>query len=242
MIVLATDFGLAGPYTGQVKAMLARAAPGVPVIDLFADLPPFDPRPAAYLLPAYTTQLEPGDVVLAVVDPGVGSSRRGLALDLDGRWFVGPDNGLFELLLRRAGRWVAFDLGPPPDGAAATFHGRDVFAPAAARLARGDRPASAPVLPLRRSEWPDDLSAIVYLDGYGNAMTGLRAAQVRSDVMVDVAGRRLACARTFSDVPPGTAFWYENANGLVEIAVSGGAADTVLGLRVGDPVRLHAAA
>ena len=102
MIVLCTDFGLEGPYTGQVKAVLARAAPAVPVVDLFADLPPFRPQGAAYLLAAYGAVFKPGDVILTVVDPGVGGARAALALEADGRWYVGPDNGIFELVLRRA--------------------------------------------------------------------------------------------------------------------------------------------
>jgi S-adenosyl-l-methionine hydroxide adenosyltransferase len=102
MIVLCTDFGLEGPYTGQVKAVLARAAPAVPVVDLFADLPPFRPQGAAYLLAAYGEAFLPGDVILAVVDPGVGGARAALALEADDRWYVGPDNGIFELVLRRA--------------------------------------------------------------------------------------------------------------------------------------------
>ena len=102
VIVLCTDFGLEGPYTGQVKAVLARTAPAVPVIDLFADLPAFRPQLAAYLLAAYGEAFMAGDVILAVVDPGVGGPRAALAIEADGRWYVGPDNGLFEIVLRRA--------------------------------------------------------------------------------------------------------------------------------------------
>jgi S-adenosyl-L-methionine hydrolase (adenosine-forming) len=124
MILLCTDFGLAGPYVGQVKAVLARKAPGVPVIDLFADLPPFRPQLAAYLLAAYGEAFEAGDIILAVVDPGVGSARAALALEADGRWYVGPDNGLFEIVLRRARatrcwaiEWRPTDLSRPSTGA-----------------------------------------------------------------------------------------------------------------------------
>ena len=114
MIVLCTDFGLSGPYLGQVKAVLARHAPAVPVIDLFADLPAFEPRLAAYLLAAYGEWFEAGDVILAVVDPGVGGPRGALAVEADGRWFVGPDNGLFELVLRRAARARCFAIAWRP--------------------------------------------------------------------------------------------------------------------------------
>lgn len=112
MIALCTDFGLSGPYTGQVKAVLARMAPDAPVVDLFADLPAFAPQLAAYLLAAYSARFEPGDVILAVVDPGVGSARKALVVEADGLWLVGPDNGLFEPTLRRARTWRAWQLDP----------------------------------------------------------------------------------------------------------------------------------
>src|SRR5262245_57585346 len=102
MIVLVTDFGAAGPYTGQMKAVLCQAAPHVPVIELFADAPAGQPKPAAYLLAAYAAWFPAGSVFLCVVDPGVGSDRRALVVESDGRFYVGPDNGLFELVLRRA--------------------------------------------------------------------------------------------------------------------------------------------
>ena len=101
MIVLFTDFGLSGPYVGQMKAVLHREAPGVAVVDLFADAPAFDPRRSAYLLAAYATEFPPPTVVLAVVDPGVGGERRPVVVEADGRRFVGSDNGLFELVWRR---------------------------------------------------------------------------------------------------------------------------------------------
>src|SRR4029077_3895318 len=102
MIVLFTDFGLAGPYTGQVNAVLHESAPGVPVIQLFADAPAGQPKPAAYLLAAYAAWFPPGTVLLCVVDPGVGGARGGLMAGAAGLFYVGPDNGLFELVQRRA--------------------------------------------------------------------------------------------------------------------------------------------
>ncbi len=240
MIVLCTDFGLGGPYTGQVKAVLARQAPGVPVIDLFADLSAFRPELAAYLIAAYTTTFVAGDVVLAVVDPGVGSERRALALEADGLWFVGPDNGLFELVSRRAAETRCWVIDWQPEHLSATFHGRDLFAPVAARLARGEAPPGAPAAPLRLPDWPDDLAAIVYVDHYGNAMTGLRAAQLRADTVIEVGGVGIGRGRTFADVPPGAALWYENANGLAELALNGGSAAAQFELEPGSPIGVRA--
>ncbi|KAA5604528.1 SAM-dependent chlorinase/fluorinase [Roseospira marina] len=236
MIAVFTDFGLEGPYTGQMKAALHAGAPGVPIIDLCADAPMFDPMASAYLLAALVPALPVGTVVLGVVDPGVGSERGTVMLEADGRWFVGPDNGLFAMVSRRAASAQATETFGPPGPVSASFHGRDLFAPAAARLARGDRPDDADARPLQtidRSDWPDDLDRVVYIDRYGNVMTGRRASTLAPDAELLAHGRPARRARTFSDVPVGQAFWYENANGLAEIAVNQGRADSALGLRIG---------
>ena len=116
IIVLFTDFGLEGPYTGQVKTVLHQIAPGVPVVDLFADLPAAKPQPAAYLLAAYGGWFPPGTVILAVVDPGVGGERAAVVVEADSRWYVGPDNGLLELVTRRADRARSWEISARPGG------------------------------------------------------------------------------------------------------------------------------
>jgi S-adenosylmethionine hydrolase len=239
MIVLCTDFGLEGPYTGQVKAVLARAAPAVPVIDLFADLPAFRPQPAAYLLVAYGEAFATGDVILVVVDPGVGGARAALALEADGRWYVGPDNGVFEIVVRRARTARCWRIDWRPATLSATFHGRDLFAPVAAGLARGEAPPGEEAAPTRRPDWPDDLAEIVYVDRYGNAMTGLRAALLPSGAELEAGGVRIARAHTFGDAPPGGLLWYANSNGLAEIAAHGASAAQRLGLAPGSKVAVH---
>ncbi len=236
MIVLFTDFGLEGPYTGQVEAVLHGQAPAVTVIHLFSDLPPFDIQAAACLLPAFTRRFPPGTVFLCVVDPGVGSERPGVVVKIAGQWFVGPNEGLFALLARRAQAVECWQL-PVRDEASPSFHGRDVFAPVAARLARVLAPPGEVVdaASLERPDWPDDLLRIVYIDRFGNAMTGARAGSVAADRVLTVNGHALKSARTFADIQEGTAFWYENSNGLVEIAVNRGRADELLELAVGTP-------
>lgn len=233
MILLFNDFGLEGPYPGQIKAVLARLAPGTPVIDLFADVPPFRVREAAYLLAAYAQRFEPGSVFLCVVDPGVGGARPAVAARIDGLWFVGPGNGLFEIVARQGSDVRCFSLPDPKGPVSASFHGRDLFAPAAAALALsrfdGFEPAPMPRFPA----WPDDLPAIVYVDGYGNLMTGLRARLLKDGTRLSLNGVVLTRARTFSDRAPGEAFWYENSNGLAEIAVNQGSAAAMLHAGVG---------
>ena len=235
MLALFTDFGLEGPYIGQVAAVLQQCAPGVPVISLFSDLPPFDVRAAAYLLPAYAQGFPPGTVFVCVVDPGVGGARPGVVLRADGRWYVGPNEGLFAPLVRRAGNIQCWQLPEPAAGASPSFHGRDVFAPVAGRLARDGRYAGQELAArdLERPDWPDDLWRVVYIDRFGNAITGLRSPVVEADAVFEVNGHLLPHARTFSDVGEGEAFWYGNANGLVEFAVNLGRADTLLGVNTG---------
>ena len=243
MIVLFTDFGPGGPYTGQMKAVLAREAPGRPAIDLADDLPACDPEPAAYLLAACAPAFPPGAVFVCVVDPGVGSARAPVALSADGRWYVGPDNGLLAIVSRRAddAKWFTITWRPPT--LSASFHGRDLFAPVAAKLARGEAVPGTSIENAATvgTDWPEDRAAVIYIDPYGNAMTGMRAAQLAEDAVVVAGARRLGRLRTFSDAEPGAAFWYENANGLAEIAVNRGRADRALGLKVGTPVSVETA-
>lgn len=240
MIVLFTDFGLAGPYTGQVAAVLHREAPGVPIIQLFADAPAGQPKPASYLLAAYAAWFPAGTVLLCVVDPGVGGERRPLIVEADGRLYVGPDNGLFELALRRAAAPRCWEIAWRPPLLSASFHGRDLFAPVAARLATSEPPSAMArgAAPVWHADWSDDLAEIVYIDHYGNALTGLRGAILPETARLAVGTRRIAHAATFTGVPPGEAFWYVNANGLVEIAVNGGRADRALGLAIGSAVAI----
>ena len=240
MIVLFTDFGLHGPYAGQMKAVLAQMAPGIAVIDLFADAPVGNPKPSAYLLAAYAPWFPAGTVFLCVVDPGVGGTRPAIILEIDDRWYVGPGNGLFELVQRRAGKAQCFDITWKPERLSSSFHGRDLFAPVAAMLARGERPPGEPRKNNvdRRPKWTDDLAEIVYVDHFGNAMTGLRATMLPEGTRLATSGQVLERANTFSDLLPGGAFWYENSNGLAEIAVNQGRADRVLGLTIGTPVTI----
>jgi S-adenosyl-L-methionine hydrolase (adenosine-forming) len=239
MIVLFTDFGLSGPYTGQVTAVLHQRAPTTPIVSLFADAPSERPKPAAYLLAAYGTWFPAGAVMLCVVDPGVGSERRAVIVEAEGRIYVGPDNGLFDLVMRRASAPRLWEIIWHPGPLSPSFHGRDLFAPVAARLAAGD-PIGATAQPAEDNSgsrgWPDDLAEIVYIDHYGNALTGLRGALLSPKARLTVGDRSLHMAPTFSAVPAGEAFWYINSNGLAEIAVNGSRADTTLGLAIGSKV------
>ena len=238
MIVLFTDFGVGDPYVGQLHAVLAHAAPAARVVNLFHSVPNYDIRAGAFLLAAYSAGFNPDTVFLCIVDPGVGGERRAVILNADGFWYVGPDNGLFHVVARRAKRYSIQEIRWRPTKLSASFHGRDLFAPAAAMLARGDMPLAMPTelsIP-PGPEWPEDLAEIMYIDHYGNAVTGMRAMTLDRAQKLRVKTHALPYARVFVEVPMGQAFWYENANGLAEIAVNRGSAAQQLGLRCGDQI------
>lgn len=246
MIVTFTDFGLEGPYMGQMCGALYREAPAVPVVDLMVDVPAFDIRSAAYLLAAVILPFAAGTVCLAVVDPGVGGERRPVALLADGRWYVGPDNGLFEFVARRAETPPAWwEITWRPECLSASFHGRDLFAPVAARIAAGDTGAQptwgTPCTPDREpyADWADNWPAVIYIDRYGNCLTGIRWSSLPAQAQICLGDITIPCARTFSDVLPGTVFCYENALGLLEVAINKGNAADILQLYVGSQVSVR---
>lgn len=240
MIVLFTDFGDSGPYVGQVKSVLAQQAPDVPVIDLLNDAPRFDAVASAHLLAAYVSSFPVDSIFLGVVDPGVGNAeRKPVIVKVGDCYFVGPDNGLFDVVAARGGAVQWWDIDWRPDHLSPTFHGRDLFAPVVAKLARGDFPAATKRLSHVPSINTDDLKKIIYIDHYGNAITGVRAEKLDVRARLLLGEVILTHAQTFSDVSHGQAFWYENANGLVEIAVNQGHASTVLKLNLGNAVLIR---
>lgn len=244
MIVLFTDFGVDGPYVGQMKAMLAQQAPSVPVIDLLHSAPRFNPAAAAHLLAAYISHIPAGSVILGVVDPGVGSAqRKPIIAEVAGRWFVGPANGLFDVLIARAlsaqEKVACWEISWRPEKLSNSFHGRDLFAPVAAQLACAESPPGEPMAVPNVTGAIDDLLEVIFIDDFGNAITGLRAGNLETSVKLVINAHELNHARTFSDVVKGQAFWYENANGLIEIAINQGSAAEGLNLSIGTPVAIR---
>ena len=237
-IVLFSDFGSNDLYVGQVEAVLDRYAPGVRVIHLLQDAPAFRIEASAHLLAALSQKIPKGHVFMGVVDPGVGSDRAAVVMRADGRWFVGPDNGLFSVIAARATARQFWQIASATARLAPSFHGRDLFAPIAAAVATDDFPNSnvKPVAGLQVNLGADDLAQIVYIDHYGNAFTGVRAVNVAPAASIRIAGRTVPHARVFSAVAPGAAIWYENSIGLVELAVNQGSAAQAFGLAVGDAV------
>jgi S-adenosylmethionine hydrolase len=243
MIALFTDFGFNGPYVGQMKSVLAQLSPGTTVIDLMHDAPSYDAEASAYLLAALVNEFPEDTVFLCVVDPGVGGNRKPVVVRAGARWFVGPDNGLFNVVALHGAEsgdvnWWCIDW--QPQRLSSSFHGRDLFAPVAAMLANNEPVPGEPLLLEKKTgiSWPTDLPKIIYLDHFGNAITGIRANSITASQTIIVNGYRFDWARTFSDVNLGDGFWYENANGLVEIAVNQGNAGQQYNLGVGDEVQI----
>ena len=235
MIALFTDYGLHGPYLGQVQAVLHRLLPEEKIINLLADAPRNNPRASAYLLAAFSRAFgaAPGTIFFSVVDPGVGGFQdQPVVLKADEQWYLGPDNGLFDIVCRHSSRVQCWSLDWRPETLSASFHGRDLYAPAAAMIRNNDIPGKE--IPWEdRYGWPDDLAEIIYVDHFGNCMTGIRAEMLDNINEIQVSGFTITYAHTFSSVPSGDAFWYRNSQGLVEIAVNGSSAVEQLNLGIG---------
>jgi S-adenosylmethionine hydrolase len=207
----------------------------VPVVDALHDAPDFAIEPAAHLLAALADEFPPRTVFLAVVDPGVGTARGAMVMQADGRRFVGPDNGLLSVLWQRARARKCWRIAWRPERLTSSFHGRDLFAPVAAALAMKRVPRgwlSAQRAPQVLVD-ARDLPQVIYIDHYGNAMTGLRVTG-KAQVLA-LGKRKLPYARTFGEARG--PFWYENSMGLVEIAMPRGSAATGLRLRIGTAVK-----
>jgi S-adenosyl-L-methionine hydrolase (adenosine-forming) len=240
-IFLFTDFGSNDIYVGQMKAVLHEMRPASAVIDLCNDAPNFAIESSAHLLAALAKRLPANAVTVAVVDPGVGGARDAIAIEADGRWYVGPDNGLLSVLAARATDMRVYALRLPAPKFA-SFHGRDLFAPAAARIAGGGLDAAfmSPKAALDVQFAAHDLPQIIYIDHYGNALTGLTASQLPFTVRLLVNDRVIRHARVFSLVAAQALFWYENSIGLVEIAANQASAQSLLGLKAGHAVIVQA--
>jgi S-adenosylmethionine hydrolase len=247
LVTLLTDYGTADGYAGEVKGKLLSLAPEAAVVDIAHDVPPGDIAAGCYVLGRVWRSFPRGTVHLAVVDPGVGTERRALAAEAGGHCFVAPDNGLLSDVFAAAGARVV--TLPAPAGTSRTFHGRDVFAPAAARLVRGAALAelgseiSDPVrlAPHRlATEGADLVGEVVHVDRFGTLVTNLPAEQVSPAASVRVGGYDLSLRRTFADVPPGHPVAFIGSGGTVEVAVRDGVAAAVLGVSRGAEVRATA--
>ncbi len=234
LVTLTTDFGSGSPLVAAMKAIILAGCPGAVLVDVSHEVPPFDVFAGAFMLFAGTRHFGGGSVHLVVVDPGVGGARRRLAMRAGGRYYVGPDNGLFGIVIEEVGVQQVVELAPRPEGAA-TFEGRDVFAPAAAALASGVPldslgPATDPPKLLDNSA-----PRILWVDGFGNLVTNLkppvRPMRIHSHYIT-------ASARTYAEARPNEPFVYLGSMGYLEIGIREQRADRMLGARAGMAVEL----
>jgi S-adenosyl-L-methionine hydrolase (adenosine-forming) len=245
-VTLLTDFGTTDSYVAEMKGVILTRTPTAVLVDITHGIHPGEVRSAAYVLGRTWHQFPPGTIHLVVVDPGVGTTRAALAFSAHGHGFVGPDNGVFTPVLHDAE--VEVVVLPTPDGASPTFHGRDVFAPAAAALAGGasvstlGEPFSG--MPARLAytephyEGKSVVGQVVYVDRFGTLVTNLTPDLVPAYAKVEVEGLEVGpLRRTFGDVPTGGLVAYAGSGGQVEIAVRDGSAARRLGLGVGGRVR-----
>jgi S-adenosylmethionine hydrolase len=264
VITFLTDFGLQDDFVGTCHGVMRRIAPGVEIIDVTHGVRPGRILQGALTLANSLPYMPPG-VHLAVVDPGVGGGRRPLALrDGEGRFYVGPDNGLLLPAADRFGGVVeAVDISASPwrlEPVSATFHGRDLFAPVAARLAAGDDIGNAgtPLEPeelvrieLSRARVEDGalIARVADIDTFGNLALDadhrdLKLAELKlgGPIAVRYGTRRATgvLARTFADVQHGSLLLFQDAGGALAIAVNGGDARALLGARRGDEIRVEA--
>jgi len=259
IITFLTDYGLTDPFVGVCHAVIAGICPEARVVDISHGVSRGDVRGGALMLRGALPYLPVG-VHLAVVDPGVGSDRRAVAVGTaDGRRFVGPDNGLLSPCFAAAGGVLeAVDLGRSPfalQPVSATFHGRDIFAPVAAHLAAGSslRDAGEPVDPeglvrleLPRASLEDGVltAHAVYFDQFGNVQLDARSEALGlapgQPVAISVRGESWpgAYGRTFADVAAGELLVYEDSDRVLAVAINQGSAVGRLGISVGDELRI----
>lgn len=255
LITLLSDFGSASPYPAQMKVALA-ARTGAVLVDITHDVPPHDVRTGAYLLRAVVPHTPAGTIHLAVVDPGVGTGRRALIIESGGQLFVGPDNGLLLPAARRLGEMRIVDItGTMLSGGApsATFHGRDLFAPAAALLA-GGTPAAALGVPAGevvdldlgegRRAGPVLRGTVLYVDPFGNLVTNIPGHLLPSAgrrVEVRIGGRRVrgTVRSTYGESSRGALVIVRGSDGTVEIAVREGQAARRMSAGVGAAVSIR---
>jgi hypothetical protein len=230
VITLLTDFGLQDPYPGIMKGVILGICPDARIVDLTHAVIPYQILQAAFLLEQSWPYFPVGTIHVVVVDPGVGTARRPLLMEAGGHYFVGPDNGVFSMLKPAA----VYELAVARSPASNTFHGRDVFAPAAARLALGQVVAKPVADYVRLAVDPE---MVLHIDRFGNVITGVKAADFHGTVTVNdtLIQRRVAI---YAEAPAGELFLIEGSSGHLEIALNQGSAAERLGIGVGSALHV----
>jgi hypothetical protein len=236
MILLFTDYSVSDPYCGLMKAAIVESVPDAAIVDVLHHAPDFNILASAHLLASTSARFPVGSVCLAVIDPGVGSERAAVVMLADEKWYIGPDNGLLSVVAGRAKQIELWQIDWRPESMSVSFHGRDVFAPIAALIEKGTFPDAklSSIARLQFSLDSGDLYEVIYIDHYGNLISGVRAAQIPRGTQFSLASCLIDFAPVFSQSEPDRPFWYENSLGLVEFALNGGSAAQFFSAQVGD--------
>ena len=257
-ITLLTDFGNTDYFVGAVKGVILSTNPSAQIVDLTHEIPAQDIPAAAFTLLAAYKSFPKGTVHLAVVDPGVGSARRGIVVTAGEQFFLGPDNGIFSYIYEREQPFTVFELTNTKyfcHPVSPTFHGRDIFAPVAGALSQKGNPAlfgkkiTDPVRlePLAPKSGKAGVTGrIRHIDRFGNCITNLTSKELTAEMIATkasllVKGKTISSFRTFfADGPPnnGEIFCIWGSAGFLEIALANGSAAASLKVSVGDEVRL----
>ena len=242
-----TDFGVVDSYVAEMKGVLLSRLPRAVIVDITHAIAPQDVQAGSIVLERAVRAFPAGTVHIGVVDPGVGSARKLLAVSVNGQTVICPDNGLITWTWHRHPGAKAHEIVWRPEHGSATFHGRDVMAPVAARLAAGLSlrslclPLAAPILLDLAPARSNDEVRIIHIDHFGNAVTNLLAGSIDQPdrATIRLGRRRILLRGTYADVDVGQAVALIGSSGLVEIAVRNGSAARELRLKLGMPIRIR---
>ncbi|MGI9227639.1 MAG: SAM hydrolase/SAM-dependent halogenase family protein [Gammaproteobacteria bacterium] len=239
-IVLATDYGIAGPYVGQLKSAIYKISPNALIIDLIHDLPAFNPKASAYLLASYLEHMPENSIIVGVVDPGVGSDREPIILEGNGFTFIGPNNGMFSIVARKLVDIKLSKIIVTEKSVSKTFHGRDIFAPVAAKIVSNLENKLEP-LEINKfvgTDWPDNLFEIIYIDHYGNAVTGIKLNRTfDANKVFIINDYKISYKKAFFCANENECFWFCNSSNLLEIATKQSSAKNILKLSIGAKIK-----
>ncbi|MFQ6040595.1 MAG: S-adenosyl-l-methionine hydroxide adenosyltransferase family protein [Candidatus Poribacteria bacterium] len=257
IITLTTDFGTTDIFVGVMKGVILNLNPEAKIIDIAHDIEPQDIHAAAFLLSSAYRYFPPGTIHVGVIDPGVGSARRAIAVETEQYYFVAPDNGLLSYVLREEKVRCAVNLTNPEyflPQISHTFHGRDIFAPVAAHLScgvslnsLGERITNIMQIPISTPDTSESeiVGQIIYIDRFGNLITNISQNLFESikkgrDFMIFVKDRQIQqICRAYAEFPPGELLGIFSSFGNLEIAINGGNAAETLGVKRGDSIKVQ---
>ncbi|MGD6852644.1 MAG: SAM hydrolase/SAM-dependent halogenase family protein [Candidatus Bathyarchaeia archaeon] len=254
MITLTTDFGLKDPYVAEMKGAIYTINPQAKIVDITHEVDKFNVRMGAFVLASAAPYFPEGTVHVAVVDPGVGTARRAIVVQTKSSCFVGPDNGVLMLAAKKQGIQHIYELANPKfrlPQVSSTFHGRDIFAPAAAHLEMGVQPAEfgpeiseAVTQSFGQVQHQNGclVGKVLHIDGFGNVITNIHPDELPpiSSLKVKLADNHLEApvAKAYGETEPQQPIALVGSHGFLEVALNQGSAKERYGVKIGDRVEV----